>query len=81
MNVNICDVQTVTPKLGTVFPGTSAKLILIGVQVWGGAYRGLPTVFVQLVISLWRSFIHEEISEWNVNKSGNRPYIYAPKVE
>jgi hypothetical protein len=22
-----------------------------------------------------------EISEWNINKSGNRLYIYAPKVE
>jgi hypothetical protein len=25
--------------------------------------------------------IYEEISESNVNKSGNRLYIYAPKVE
>jgi hypothetical protein len=26
-------------------------------------------------------FIYEEISEWNVNKSGNSLYIYASKVE
>jgi hypothetical protein len=43
--------------------------------------RGLYTVFVQLVILLWSSFIYEEISEQNVNKSVNRLYIYAPKVE
>jgi hypothetical protein len=43
--------------------------------------RGQPTVFVQLLILLWRSFIHEEISEWNVNKSANRLDIYAPKME
>ncbi len=39
------------------------------------------TVFVQLVILFLRSFIYEEISEWNVNKSANRLDIYAPKVE
>jgi hypothetical protein len=44
--------------------------------------RGLSTVFVQHVLILWRSFIYEEISEWNVNiKSANRLDIYAPKVE
>jgi hypothetical protein len=34
-----------------------------------------------LVISLWHSFVYEEISEWNVNKSANRFDIHAPKVE
>ncbi len=46
-------------------------------------FSGLPTVFIQLVIFLLRKFIYEEISECTVNKkkSGNRLYIYAPKVE
>jgi hypothetical protein len=37
-----------------------------------------PTVFIRLVILLWQKFIYEEISECNVNKSGNHLYIYAP---
>jgi hypothetical protein len=41
---------------------------------------GLPTVFIPLVILLWRKFISEEIGEFNVNKSGNRLYIYAPMM-
>ena len=33
----------------------------------------------KLVILLWRCFICEEISDWNVNKSANRLDIDAPK--
>jgi hypothetical protein len=33
--------------------------------------RGLSTVFIQLVILLWLSFIHGEIRELYVNKSGS----------
>jgi hypothetical protein len=32
-------------------------------------------------VLLWCKFIYAKISEWNVNKFGNRLYIYAPKVE
>ncbi len=37
------------------------------------------TVFISLVILSWCKFIYEEISECNVNKSGNRLYILRAK--
>jgi hypothetical protein len=40
----------------------------------------ISTLFVQFVILLLRDFIYEEIIERDVNKSGSRLYIYAPKV-
>ncbi len=46
-----------------------------------GRRTDVHTVTPQLLILLWRSFIYEEISEWNVNKSANCLDIYAPKVE
>ncbi len=37
--------------------------------------------FIPPLILLWRKFICGDIGECNVNKSWNRLYFYAPKVE
>jgi hypothetical protein len=80
------EVQTVMPQLGTVFPGMPARFLHTQAgQRWrpslGAPCRGLATLFIQFVILLWLSFIYEEITKWNINKSANRLYIYASKVE
>ncbi len=35
--------------------------------------KSLGSLFVHLVIVLWRGFISVKITEWNVNKSASRP--------
>ncbi len=74
-----CGSGSISQRHGSAHPDPDPHQNVMDLQHW--FCRGLSTVFVQLVILLWRSFIYEEISEWNINKSANRLAISAPKAD
>jgi hypothetical protein len=65
-------VQTVTPQLGTVFPGLPARFFArpswstLASKSLGRTCHGLSTLIVQFVILLWQVVIYVKIPGWAV---------------